>query len=78
MKLIINADDFGLSSSINRGIVECIEAGIISSTTMMMNTPYTAEAIKMAKDMGLKNVGIHLNLTYGKSVLPRSEVSSLV
>ena len=78
MKLIINADDFGLSPSINRGIMDCLQAGLITSTTMMMNTPYTAEAIKIAKDAGLKNVGIHLNLTYGQSVLPRNEVSSLV
>jgi len=78
MKLILNADDFGLSSSINRGILECIESGLITSTTMMMNTPYTEEAINLAKAHNLKNVGIHLNLTYGKSVLPSSEVPSLV
>lgn len=78
MKLILNADDFGLSPSINKGIVECIQQGLISSTTMMMNTPYTDEAIALAKEHNLKNVGIHLNLTYGKSVLPASEVPSLV
>ncbi len=78
MKLILNADDFGLSPSINRGIIECIDEGLITSTTMMMNTPYTDEAIALAKEHNLKNVGIHLNLTYGKSVLPASEVPSLV
>ena len=78
MKLILNADDFGLSPSINKGIVECFEKGLISSATMMMNTPYTEEAIELAKKHNLKNIGIHLNLTYGKSVLPKSEVPSLV
>lgn len=78
MKLILNADDFGLSPSINKGIIDCFKEGLISSTTMMMNTPYTEEAIKLAKENGLKSVGIHLNLTYGKSVLPASEVPSLV
>ncbi len=78
MKLILNADDFGLSPSINQGIIDCFNEGLISSTTMMMNTPYTDEAIRLAKEHNLKNVGIHLNLTYGKSVLPANEVSSLV
>ena len=78
MKLILNADDFGLSQSVNKGIVECLQNGLVTSTTMMMNTPYTDEAINLAKDLKLDNVGIHLNLTYGKSVLPASEVPSLV
>ncbi len=78
MKLILNADDFGLSPSINKGILECFNEGLISSSTVMMNTPYTEEAIKIIKDNNLKNIGIHLNLTYGKSVLPASEVPSLV
>lgn len=78
MKLILNADDFGLSPSVNKGIVECYNSGLISSTTMMMNTPYTDEAISLAKENNIKNIGIHLNLTYGKSVLPASEVPSLV
>ena len=78
MKLILNADDFGLSPSINQGILDCFDEGLISSTTMMMNTPYTDDAIRLAKEKGIKNIGIHLNLTYGKSVLPADEVQSLV
>ncbi|MBQ7977052.1 MAG: ChbG/HpnK family deacetylase [Clostridia bacterium] len=78
MKLIINADDFGLSESVNRGIVDCYKEGLISSTSIMMNTPYTDQAIELAKKHDIKNIGIHLNLTYGKSVLPASEVPSLV
>ena len=78
MKLIINADDFGLSESVNRGIVDCYKEGLISSTSIMMNTPYTNQAIELAKKHDIKNIGIHLNLTYGKSVLPASEVPSLV
>ncbi len=78
MKLILNADDFGLSPSVNQGIVDCFKEGLITSASMMMNTPYTDDAIKLAKKHKLKNIGIHLNLTYGKSVLPASEVPSLV
>ncbi|MBO5102478.1 MAG: ChbG/HpnK family deacetylase, partial [Clostridia bacterium] len=57
MKLILNADDFGLSPSVNKGIVEAFQQGIISSATMMMNTPYTDEAIELAKKHNLKNIG---------------------
>ena len=78
MKLILNADDFGLSHSINRGIVEGLRQGLVSSATIMMNTPFTDEAIELARKLKLKNIGIHLNLTYGFSVLPSNEVSSLV
>ncbi len=78
MKLIINADDFGLSDSVNRGIVECYQNKLVSSTSMMMNTPYTDAAIALAKKHKIKNIGIHLNLTYGPSVLPAAEVPSLV
>jgi len=78
MRLIINADDFGFSPSVNRGIVECYKSGLITSTTIMMNTPYTDEAIQLAKDNNITNIGIHLNLTYGPSVLPKEEIPSLV
>ena len=78
MKLIINADDFGLSDSVNKGIVECFQKGLISSTSLMVNTPYTESAVKLAKKHKIKNIGVHLNLTYGKSVLDKSEVPSLV
>ncbi len=78
MKLIINADDFGLSKSVNKGIIEGLSQGIVSSTSLMVNTPYTQEAIEFIRKLKLKNVGIHLNLTYGFSVLPANEVSSLV
>jgi len=78
MKIIINADDFGFSKSVNQGIIDCYKTGLITSTSIMMNTPFTDEAIKLAKENNIKNIGIHLNLTYGKSVLEKSEVKSLV
>ena len=78
MKLVINADDFGLSNSVNEGIVYCYKNGLVSSTSMMTNTPYTEAAVKLAKENKITNIGVHLNLTYGHSVLPQDEVPSLV
>ena len=75
MKVIINADDFGLSESINDGIVHCFKQGIITSASLMVNTPYTEDAVSKIKENDLKNIGVHLNVTYGKPVL--SDVPTL-
>lgn len=77
-KIIINADDFGMSSSVNRGIVEAMTKGIVSSTTIMMNMPKAQEAIEMAKQHNITSIGIHLNLTKGYPLLSKEEIPLLV
>ena len=71
--LVINADDFGFAPGVNRGIVEAYEAGVLSSTSMMVNTPAFAAAAALARERvpGL-GVGLHLNLLAGRplSVAP--------
>ncbi len=69
MKLIINADDFGLSKSITDGIVEGIKGGYITSTTIMANMPFAEYAIKEALKNNIKCVGLHINLTVGKPLI---------
>ncbi|NBM48237.1 ChbG/HpnK family deacetylase [Proteus sp. G2666] len=66
-KIIINADDFGISQNVNKAIVTCFEHEIINSTTILANMYSTNEAIKLAKDLNL-SVGIHLNLVEGCSL----------
>lgn len=77
--LVVNADDFGLSAGINRGILEAHRQGIVTSTTVMVNFPDAAAAIAQAQveapDLGL---GLHLNLTAGRPILPPERVPSLV
>lgn len=63
MKLIINADDFGFSESINNGIIEAYNEGLISSTTIMINMPYALDAISKWKQNGYHTMGLHINLT---------------
>ncbi len=60
-RLIVNADDFGYSEEINKGIIEAIEFGLVKNTTIMLNRPGTDQAIEYVKK---KNVsyGLHLNL----------------
>ncbi|MDD3945256.1 MAG: ChbG/HpnK family deacetylase [Bacteroidales bacterium] len=66
-KIIINADDFGLSNSVNDAIIAAFEKGLITNTTLMVNMPGTEDAVKRAKELGLWNrVGLHINLYEGE------------
>ena len=47
--IYINADDFGLGTSVNKAIVECFNSGIINSTTLMANMPGFDEAIELLR-----------------------------
>ncbi len=77
MKLIINAEDFGLSKSINKGICEGLKAGFITSASLFVNAPFTDDAVRLIKENNLTSIGVHLNLTYGKPVLKQEEVKGL-
>ncbi len=78
MKLIINAEDFGMSESINKGICEGLKAGFLSSASLFMNAKYTEQAVQLIKENNFKNVGVHLNLTYLAPLSPNNKVNSLV
>lgn len=78
MKLIVNGDDFGLTIGVSKGIIDAIKNGIMTDTTAMANMQHFEESIKMAKDNGINQMGIHLTLTCGKPVLDATEVPSLV
>lgn len=65
MKLIINADDFGMSHEVNTAIRDAFAEGLISSTTLMANMDGFDEAVAMIRGGEVKKVGIHLNLFEG-------------
>ena len=69
MKLIINADDFGLSKSISDGVIEGIKGEYITSTSIMANMEYAEYAIKEAVKHNITCIGLHINLTVGKPIL---------
>lgn len=75
--LIINADDFGLSPSVNKGILESFRAGTVSSTTLMVNMPGFEDAVRIARETPELGVGLHFNLTYGGPVSRPEDVPSL-
>lgn len=69
VKLVINADDFGMSHEKNIAIDEVMRKGICTNTSLVINMPYTEEAVKMAFDGGYQDkVSLHLNLTVGESI----------
>ncbi|MCA9059526.1 MAG: ChbG/HpnK family deacetylase, partial [Planctomycetaceae bacterium] len=73
--LMINADDFGMSTSINQAIVRCFREQLITSTTIMANMPAFEDACRLAHAEQLSDrIGVHLNLTEGRPLL--AEVAS--
>lgn len=65
MRVLINADDYGLTKSITDGIIDAHLNGIVHSATMMMNGTATDYAISLAKQHPSLKLGIHLVLTWG-------------
>ena len=65
-KIIINADDFGLTESCSKAIARAFSENLISSTTAMANGEFIEQAYRLACDNGfMDKIGIHINLTEG-------------
>lgn len=77
-KLIVNADDFGLSKAVTDAIIDCHSNGIVTSTTLMSNMPFAEYAAGKAKNYPLLSVGLHLNLTQGKPLGAAGKIDNLV
>lgn len=77
-RLIINADDFGLTPGVNRGIVETHGHGIVTSATLMANGDAFEDAVQLTQSSPGLSIGCHVVLVDGVPLLPASQVSSLV
>ncbi|MCI1632735.1 MAG: ChbG/HpnK family deacetylase [Liquorilactobacillus nagelii] len=77
-RVIINADDFGMSEAFNYGVIRAVQAGVVSSTSIMINQPAAKHAISLLKEVPGLYVGLHVNLTTGSPVSNPADVSSLV
>lgn len=64
-RLIINADDLGYDPAVTRGILEAMETGGVTSATLMVNTPFSEEAGRLARR---RSIGLHLNLARGSAL----------
>ncbi len=61
--VIINADDFGYGRGVNRAIAELHDQGVVTSASLMVNTPGTAEGVAMAAARPSLSLGLHVNFT---------------
>ncbi len=77
-RLIINADDFGRSSSINQAVIHAHRQGILTCASLMVNEPAFEEAVALARQHRALGVGLHLTLLCGHSALPPEAIPGLV
>ena len=77
-RLIVNADDFGRSASINQAVILAHREGILTTTSLMVNEPAVEEAVTLARENPGLGVGLHLTLLCGHSALTHAEIPGLV
>jgi hopanoid biosynthesis associated protein HpnK len=77
-RLIVNADDFGRSHSVNKAVNRAHREGILTSASLMVNEDACDEAVALARENPRLGVGLHLTLLCGKSALPPEKIPGLV
>jgi len=77
-RLIVNADDFGLTEGVSHGILDAHYYGMVTSATLMANGEAFEMAVALSRRAPRLSVGVHLVLTLGAPVSPASEIRSLL
>ena len=77
-RLIVNADDFGLTAGVNRAILSLNQSGVLTSTTLMATAKATAEAASRAANAPKLGVGCHVVLVDGTPILAARDLPTLV
>ena len=77
-RLIVNADDFGRSHSINQAVIRAHREGILTTASLMVNGRAADEAVELARQNPRLGVGLHRTLLYGTSALSPAEIPGLV
>ncbi|MCF7669188.1 MAG: hopanoid biosynthesis-associated protein HpnK [Verrucomicrobia bacterium] len=78
VSLIVNADDFGKSSSVNQAVELAHCRGILTTASLMVNGDAAMEAVEIARRNPGLGVGLHLTLACGRPALERSQIPGLV
>jgi hopanoid biosynthesis associated protein HpnK len=78
VRLIVNADDFGRSPSINQAVILAHQKGILTTASLMVNETALDEAVRLARQNPRLGVGLHLTLLCGHSALGVDQISGLV
>jgi predicted glycoside hydrolase/deacetylase ChbG (UPF0249 family) len=77
-RLIVNADDFGRTPGVNRGVIRAHREGIVTSATLLVHASAAAEAAGLARANPSLGLGLQFAFTGGRPLLPAAEVPSLV
>ncbi len=77
-RLIVTADDFGASASINQAVLQAHQNGILTCASLMVNGEAFAEAVQIARACPRLGVGLHLTLCCGRATLGAEEIPDLV
>src|SRR5262249_30986689 len=77
-RLIVNADDFGLSPGINRGIIEAHRKGVVTSASLMATGDAFDDAVLLSRAHPELSIGVHLTLVEGVPVRRPADIPSLV
>ncbi|HEY6476656.1 MAG TPA: ChbG/HpnK family deacetylase [Polyangia bacterium] len=78
IRLVVNADDFGMSAAISRGILRAHREGIVTSTSLLGNAPDLPRARAMLAETPTLGVGVHLALCGGRPVADPDGIPSLL
>ena len=70
LRLIVNADDFGISARINEGIIAAHQTGIVTSTSLMAVGRAFEQAVQSCRSVPTLDVGVHLTLVAERPLLP--------
>lgn len=77
--LVVTADDFGIGPETSRGILDLADQGVVTSTVLLVNSPYAAESIATWRDRGARlEMGWHPCLTLDRPLAPPESIPSLV
>ena len=77
-RLVVTADDFGLSLPVNDAVEQAHTHGILTATSLMTGAPACDDAVERARRLPQLGVGLHLTLVDGRPVLPCDQMPGLV
>ena len=77
-RIIINADDFGLTTGVNSAVIELHANGFLTSATLMAHASATEDAIALALKTPTLGVGCHIILVDGNPTLPAHSIPTLI
>jgi len=77
-RLIVSADDFGLSPAVNAGVIAAHRDGILTDASLMVNGAAFDDAVALARANPTLSVGVHLVLVQGRATAPHHDIPDLV